>query len=386
MKKKDNNQGHDMHNMQMPNNNSMQGMNMESESSDIITLNYTMLRAPEKTSLPPGPLKELKFDLTGNMNRYVWSLDNKVVSESDKILIKKGENVRIIMFNNSMMRHPMHLHGHDFRVLNGQGEYAPMKNIIDIMPMELDTIEFAATEPGGDWFFHCHILYHMMSGMGKVFSYETPAPTDITSSKVAKRGLNSDDRRFHAMGRVGIETNGSDGEFMLSQTRWKASTLWHLGYHDDHGYESETMIGRYLGRMQWWFPYIGFDYHYKKEGNPPDNFFSMKGSPKNIFGSEEKNWFGQTSNKNDRHTAVAGIAYTLPMLFVADARIDGDGKFRFQLSREDVPISKRLRFNIMLNTDKEYMAGFRYILTKYFSASTHYDSDMGLGAGITLTY
>jgi len=146
------------------------------------------------------------------------------------------------------------------------------------------------------------------------------------------------------------------------------------------------MIGRYLGRMQWWFPYIGFDYHYKKEGHPPDNFFSMKGSPKNIFGSEEKNWFGQTSNKNERHTAVAGIAYTLPMLFVADARIDGDGKFRFQLSREDVPISKRLRFNIMLNTDKEYMAGFRYILTKYFSASTHYDSDMGLGAGITLTY
>ena len=51
------------------------------------------------------------------MNRYVWSLDNKVVSESDKILIKKGENVRIILFNNSMMRHPMHLHGHDFRLL-----------------------------------------------------------------------------------------------------------------------------------------------------------------------------------------------------------------------------------------------------------------------------
>jgi hypothetical protein len=65
----------------------------------------------------------------------------------------------------------MHLHGHDFRLLNGQGEYAPLKNIIDIMPMERDTIEFAATE-SGDWFFHCHILYHMMSGMGRVFSYE----------------------------------------------------------------------------------------------------------------------------------------------------------------------------------------------------------------------
>ncbi len=354
---------------------SVQGMNMGGESSDIITLNYGMLRAAGKTTLPQGPVKELKFDLTGNMNRYVWSLDNKVVSESDKILIKKGENVRIILYNNSMMRHPMHLHGHDFRLLNGQGEYAPMKNIIDIMPMEKDTIEFAATE-SGDWFFHCHILYHMMSGMGRIFSYEnSPANPEIPNPKLAQRKLFADDKQLHFMSRVGIESNGSDGEAMFAGTRYKLSTLWHLGYHDMHGYESETMIGRYLGKMQWWYPYIGFDYHFKKEDGP-----------KNIFGSEEKNWFGQASNKNNRKTVVAGLAYTLPMLFVADARVDGNGKFRFQLSREDVPITKRLRFNIMLNTDKEYMAGFRYIVSKYFSLSTHYDSDMGLGAGVTINY
>ncbi|CAN5348623.1 hypothetical protein BH09BAC2_BH09BAC2_15480 [soil metagenome] len=376
------------HNMQMANNNSMAGMNMGNENSDIITLNYTMLKATEKTTLPNGPWRDLKFDLTGNMNRYVWSLDNKVVSESDKILIKKGERLRIVLFNNSMMRHPMHLHGHDFRLLNGQGEYAPMKNIIDIMPMERDTIEFYAGEAGGDWFFHCHILYHMMSGMGRIFSYDNPLidKTDITDTKVAKRGLNSDDKMFHPMGRVGLESNGSDGEFMLSQTRWKASTLWHLGFHDMHGYESETMIGRYLGRMQWWYPYVGFDYHYKTEGPFQKNFFDLTRSVKNIFGSEEKNWFGQKSNKNNRHTIVAGVAYTLPTLTIADFRVDGDGKFRFQLSREDFPVTPRLRFNWMLNTDKEYMAGFRYILTKYFSLSSHYDSDMGIGAGITLTY
>ncbi len=229
----------------------MAGMNMAPSPSeiaggevDIVSLNYEMLRAPEKTTLPNGPWKELKFDLTGNMNRYVWSIDNKVVSETDKILIRKGENVRIIMFNNSMMRHPMHLHGHDFRLLNGQGENAIMKNIIDIMPMERDTIEFAANEPGGDWFFHCHILYHMMSGMGRVFSYDNTLvdKTDITNPKVAKRGLNSDDRKFHPMGRLGLESNGSDGEFMLAQTRWRASTLWHLGLHEMHGYESEAML------------------------------------------------------------------------------------------------------------------------------------------------
>ncbi len=366
---------HSNHTMQMPNTNSMQGMNMAAESSDIITLNYGMLRSPEKTTLPPGTLRELKFDLTGNMNRYVWTLDNKTVSESDKILIKKGENLRIVLYNNSMMRHPMHLHGHDFRVLNGQGDYAPMKNIIDIMPMERDTIEFAATE-SGDWFFHCHILYHMMSGMGRVFSYEnSPANPEIPNPKLAQRKLFADDRMFHLMGRVGIESNGSDGEAMLANTRWKLSTLWHLGYHDMHGYESETMVGRYLGRMQWWFPYVGFDYHYKVEGGP-----------KNIFGSEEKNWFGQTSNKNNRKTVVAGIAYTLPMLFVADLRVDGDGKFRFQFGREDIPVSKRLRASMMINTDKEYMLGLRYIATKYISVSSHYDSDMALGAGITFTY
>jgi CopA family copper-resistance protein len=357
---------------------SMAGMDMGNSNADIVTLSYAMLRAPEKTTLRSGPVKELKFNLTGNMNRYVWSIDNKVVSEADKILIKKGENVRIILYNNTMMRHPMHLHGHDFRVLNGQGEYAPMKNVLDIMPMESDTIEFAATEPGGDWFFHCHILYHMMSGMGRVFSYQDTLvdKTDIIDPKLARRRLNADDQMPHPMARIGLESNGSDGELMFANTRWKVNSLWHLGLSAMEGYESETMIGRYIGRNQWFFPYVGFDYHYK-QFNPNE---------KNIFGSDYKNLFGQVSNKEHRRTVVAGMAYTLPMLVIADARIDGDGKLRFQLGREDIPLSKRLRMNFMINTDKEYAAGLRYIVTKYFSLSSHYDSDMGLGAGLTVTY
>lgn len=348
----------------------MANMDM-SGNGDIVTLNYEMLRSPGKTTLPAGPVKELKFELTGNMNRYVWSLDNKVVSETDKILIKKGEIVRIILFNNSMMRHPMHLHGHDFRLINSQGDHAPMKNIIDIMPMERDTLEFYANEPGGDWFFHCHILYHMMSGMGRVFRYQEPLTdkTDITSERVARRGLNADDRKFHLMGSVGLETNGSDGEVMLANTRYRISTEWRLGLKDHHGNESETYVGRYLGRMQWWFPFIGFDYHYNKAMN-----------------ESEKNLFGQQSNQNNRKAFVAGVQYTLPMLVIAEARLDSKGKFRFQLMREDMPLTPRLRLNIMGNTDKEYMAGLRYILGKYISLSTHYDSDMGFGAGITITY
>ena len=346
----------------------MAGMNGGPEN--IVTLNYDHLRAPEKTVLPEGPWRELRFDLTGNMNRYVWTLDNKTVSETDKILIKKGENLRIILFNNSMMRHPMHLHGHDFRVRNGQGEYAPMKNVLDIMPMELDTIEFAANEPGGDWFFHCHILYHMMSGMGRIFSYENSPPNpDVPDPKMAQRMLFRDDRMFHLMGTVGLESNGSDGELMYANTRYRLSTEWRLGLKGSHGNEVETYFGRYLGRMQWWFPFIGFDYH-------QNDMMNMK----------ENNLFGQATNQNNRKAFVAGLQYTLPMLFVAEARVDSKGKFRFQLMREDVPLTPRLRLNIMGNTDREYMGGLRYIVTKYFSLSTHYDSDMGYGAGISLTY
>ncbi|MDF2430413.1 MAG: hypothetical protein JWP44_44 [Mucilaginibacter sp.] len=354
----------------------MAGMDMSGSGSDIVTLNYGMLKATKKTTLPKQSTKELYFELTGNMNRYVWTINNKTVSEADKILIHKGENVRVILYNNTMMRHPMHLHGHEFRVLNGQGDYAPLKNTLDIMPMERDTLEFAATE-SGDWFFHCHILYHMMSGMGRIFSYENSPPNpEVPDPAMAYRMVKMDDRMPHFAARVGLESNGSDGQVMVANTRWQVSSMWHLGTDNMMGYESETMIGRYIGKMQWLFPYVGFDYHFKQ--------YDPNG--KNIFGSELKNMFGQVSNKDNRHTVVAGLAYTLPMLFVADARIDGDGKLRFQLGRQDMPIAKRLRFSIMVNTDKEYMGGFRYIVTKYFSLSTHYDSDMGLGGGVTLIY
>ncbi|RNL51690.1 copper oxidase [Pedobacter jejuensis] len=356
--------------MQMPDNKSMAGMNMADGNPDMVTLNYNMLRGPKKTTLPKGPWKELKFDLTGNMNRYVWTLDNKTVSESVKILIKKGENVRIIMFNNSMMRHPMHLHGHDFRVVNAQGENAPMKNVLDIMPMERDTIEFAASENGGDWFFHCHILYHMMSGMGRVFSYENSPPNpELPDTELAWKKLSADDSKYHPMAIIGLESNGSDGELMFSNTRYRLSTEWRVGLKSEHGIESETYFGRYIGKMQWLMPFVGFDYHYNRMNNEREN-----------------NLFGQLSNQKNRKAAVIGAQFILPMLVTAEARLDSKGKLRFQLMREDVPLTSRLRFNFMANTDKEYMAGFRYIITKYFSLSTHYDSDMGYGAGLTITY
>lgn len=340
--------------------------------SGIKTLNYSMLRAPEVTALPlDAPVKELKFELTGNMNRYVWSMDNKVVSETDKIFIKKGENVRMIIYNGSMMRHPMHLHGHDFRALNGQGAYAPMKNIIDIMPMETDTLEFNANNEG-DWYFHCHILYHMMSGMGRIFSYQNQAANPLISDSVyAKRKLYADDRMFHIMGENDIATNGNDGMFMVQNTRWSIGSEWRLGYNDMHGYETETHIGRYVGRMQWFMPFIGFDWRHRHPG--PDNYI-------------ERNIFKQYNTKDNRIQMSLGFNYVLPMLTTFQAEIFGTGYVRLQLMREDIPLSKRLRGSFMINSDKEYMAGMRYILTRNTALGLHYDSDMGAGVGLVLSY
>jgi len=348
-------------------NHSNHSMNVK---QDIVTLNYGMLKAPHPTTLPKdAPVRELRFELTGNMNRYVWSMDNKVLSETDKILIKKGENVRITLYNGSMMRHPMHLHGHDFRVLNGQGEFAPLKNVLDIMPMETDTIEFLANAEG-DWFFHCHILYHMMAGMNRVFSYEEQAPNPYLPNKIwAYKKLQSESNKFHFMAENDFATNGNDGMVMFHNTRWSFGTEWRLGYNDEHGYEMETHIGRYVGKNQWFMPFIGFDWRYRNQN-----------------GEVEKNLFGQTNTKDQRAVLSLGAKYTLPMLVEFQGEVFMDGNVKFQLMREDIPISPRLRWAFMVNTDKEYMTGFKYITTRNLGISTHYDSDMGIGFGVTLNY
>jgi CopA family copper-resistance protein len=338
--------------------------------SDIVTLNYAMLKSPTNTKLPENAkVKELRFELSGNMNRYVWSLDNKVISEAERILIKKGENVRVVLYNGSMMRHPMHLHGHDFRLLNGKGDFAPLKNIVDIMPMETDTLEFNANAEG-DWYFHCHLLYHMMSGMGRIFTYQNQAANPYVSNpKLAQRKLYADDRNFHIMAENDFATNGSDGMLMVQNTRWSIGTEWRLGYHDMHGYETETHIGRYLGKMQWLMPFVGFDWRYRSHDH-----------------DHVTNILGQESGKDNRVLLSLGLNYTLPMLVVAQAEIYQDATFRFQLMREDIPVSKRWRAGFMVNTDKEYMFGLNYVISKNMAFKMHYDSDMGTGFGLVLNY
>ena len=122
---------------------------------------YKDLRSVKRTALSPDrPVREVRLTLEGDMERYVWSINNKPIYASDSIKIREGETVRFIMINRSMMHHPMHLHGHFFRVINGQDDYAPLKHTVDVPPMPPTVIELAAEDVGA-WFFRCHLLRHL---------------------------------------------------------------------------------------------------------------------------------------------------------------------------------------------------------------------------------
>jgi CopA family copper-resistance protein len=356
------------------------GMEMKEEKS-IKRLSYNMLKSPEKTILPSENVRELKFTLEGNMNHYLWTLDNKTVTETDKILVKKGEILRITMYNNSMMRHPMHLHGHDFRLINSKGEYSPLKNVVDIMPMETDTIEFAANQDG-DWFFHCHILYHMMAGMGRIFSYENSKPNpQLPNTKLAWKNFLKDNRMISSMAMLDINSNKLHAETMtMFGPRWANLNEFHTNWDFNH-FDGNFKVGRFLGKFQWALPYVGFRVQKSHEIMENEMLHNTE-----IQHDHKKTWFGQKRIPKNKNTFIIGAQYLLPMLITADASVDQNGKVLLELSREDIPISRRLRGNFTVNSDGEFNTGLRYILQKWLSVSGNYDNEMGWGAGITLTY
>ncbi|HEX2862263.1 MAG TPA: multicopper oxidase domain-containing protein, partial [Lacunisphaera sp.] len=132
---------------------------------------YRQLRSPVVTTLPDLPTRTITLRLTGDMERYVWHFNGKTLHEDPVIPVRRGENIRMVLINDSMMHHPIHLHGHFFRVINGQGERSPLKHTVDVPPMGRRVVEFEANEYK-DWMLHCHVLYHMMSGMTRIVSYD----------------------------------------------------------------------------------------------------------------------------------------------------------------------------------------------------------------------
>ena len=136
---------------------------------------YTDLQSPTPQPDVREPQREFELHVTGNMERYMFSFDRKKYSEaSTPIPFRYGARLRLILVNDTMMEHPIHLHGMWMELENGAGPHQPRKHTISIKPAERLSLAITADAPG-QWAFHCHLLLHMEMGMFRVVEV-SPAP------------------------------------------------------------------------------------------------------------------------------------------------------------------------------------------------------------------
>ena len=133
-------------------------------------LNYRDLMSLTPNADTRVPTRRIDIHLTGNMERFMWSMDGEQMSENpEPYRFALNERVRLRLINDSMMTHPMHLHGHFFEIVNGHGDRQPLKHTVRVSPGGYIDLDLTADAPG-DWAFHCHLLFHMHAGMMRVVS------------------------------------------------------------------------------------------------------------------------------------------------------------------------------------------------------------------------
>jgi CopA family copper-resistance protein len=138
------------------------------EGSGRRVLLYTDLKSLVPYPDQREPEREIELHLTGSMNRYMWSFDGKKYSDApDPIRFRYGERVRLTFVNDTMMEHPIHLHGMWMHLENGAGAHLPRKHVVIVKPAERLSVAVTADAPG-PWAFHCHLLFHMDAGMFRV--------------------------------------------------------------------------------------------------------------------------------------------------------------------------------------------------------------------------
>lgn len=317
---------------------------------------YQKLQSLNRTAFPASaPRREFRLTLDGDMHRYVWTLNNRPLAPEDDLHIREGEVVRFIMINRTMMHHPMHLHGHFFRVINGQGAHAPLKHTVNVEPMSTVVIEFMAIEPG-DWFFHCHLLYHMMSGMARVVRYEGFSPDPAT--QLVRDEVYNEASPVFFYGHADLLSNMTQGDLTISSLLNIYSLEWKAGWNGVEGtdWEGELTYGRYFNRFTTVF--AGF----YAEGND--------------FTAEDER-------------LIAGIHYLLPGSFLSSTAIDSDGEVKINVSRE-LMLTPRIGIfgDVEYDTREQWsvQTGLSYTLAQSLSATTLWDSDFGIGAGLTIRF
>ena len=143
------------------------GQGLESVGHRVLV--YQDLVALEANPDTRTPSRALEIHLTGNMERFMWGFDGEKFSEATKpYAFRKDERVRVTLINDTMMTHPIHLHGHFFELAHGPAGFHPRKHTVNVAPGGKVSWDFTAAP--GDWAFHCHMLYHMHAGMFQVFS------------------------------------------------------------------------------------------------------------------------------------------------------------------------------------------------------------------------
>lgn len=313
---------------------------------------YEQLRSVNSTAFAgeERAVRDIRLTLDGDMTRYVWFLNNRPLAESDVILIRKGEAVRFIMINRTMMHHPMHLHGHFFRVLNKHGDYAPLKHTVNVAPMSTTVIEFDANEVG-DWFFHCHLLYHMKNGMARVIHYENFEP----GPEVAQIRSKLFESSWHAWGQADFLTHMTLGEVSLSDARNRLAVDWEVGWQRVEEPEWESLItwDRYFNR-----------------------FFS-------IFAG---------ANLGDAipdERGLLGIRYLLPLNLESSAFIGTDGGARITVEKH-FELTPRLSLLGEVKYDTETQWDGRveldYMATRSLSFIGQWHAEYGFGLGVRLSY
>jgi len=148
-------------------------LGLEDEPHRVLVYTDLVALAPNPDPRPPS--RTLEIHLTGNMERYMWGFDGQRFSEIvEPIRFERNERVRVTLVNDTMMAHPIHLHGFFFELVNGNPGHHPHKHTVNVAPGGKVSFDLTADAPG-DWAFHCHLMMHMHSGM---FNVVTVRPLD----------------------------------------------------------------------------------------------------------------------------------------------------------------------------------------------------------------
>jgi L-ascorbate oxidase len=149
-------------------------------------LSYSDLRAQKPLYEDREASREIELRLTGNMERYIWSINGVKFSDAEPIRLKYGERVRFKFVNETMMTHPMHLHGMWSILDTGKDKWDPIKHVVSVAPGTTVYMETEVDAPG-QWAFHCHLAYHADSGMFRKVIVEG-GPTGEEASLTGAQG------------------------------------------------------------------------------------------------------------------------------------------------------------------------------------------------------